>query len=44
MPGEAEYRKRQIAGLLLIAAVILLVSLWRAGLHTVFPPGWWHLW
>ena len=44
MAGEEQYRRRQIGGLLLMALVILLVTLWRAGLHNVFPPGWWHLW
>jgi hypothetical protein len=37
-------RRRQVAGLLLIALMILLASLWRAGLLTVFPRGWWRLW
>jgi hypothetical protein len=37
-------RLRQIRGLLLLAITILLVSLLRAGLRTVFTPGWWRLW
>ncbi|HSY72150.1 MAG TPA: hypothetical protein VK798_07890 [Alloacidobacterium sp.] len=39
-----EYRKRQIFGLLLIAAVILGIALLRAPAHTVFPHAWWHVW
>jgi hypothetical protein len=37
-------RKRQVYGLLLIAAVILAVALLRADLHAVFPHGWWRAW
>jgi hypothetical protein len=37
-------RRRQIRGLLLLAAVILIFSLLRSGLHNVFTPGWWRLW
>jgi hypothetical protein len=37
-------RRRQIRGLLLLAAVILTFSLLRSGLHNVFTPGWWRLW
>jgi hypothetical protein len=37
-------RRRQIRGLLLLAASVLIFSLLRAGLHTVFTPGWWKLW
>jgi hypothetical protein len=37
-------RRRQIRGLLLLAAVVLVFSLLHAGLHTVFTPGWWRLW
>jgi hypothetical protein len=40
---EAE-RRRQIRGLLLLAAVILIFSLLRSGLHNVFTPGWWRVW
>ncbi len=36
--------RRQIAGLLILAAVVLAVCLWRANLHDVFPPGWWRVW
>jgi hypothetical protein len=37
-------RRRQIRGLLLLAAVVLVFSLLHSGLHTVFTPGWWRLW
>jgi hypothetical protein len=38
-------RRRQVRGLLLLALAILIVSLLRVGIHTVFtPPGWWRLW
>jgi hypothetical protein len=39
-----EFRKRQIFGLLLVAAVILVIALLRAPAHSVFPHGWWHVW
>jgi hypothetical protein len=35
------YRRSQVYGLLLIAAVILAVVLYRADPHALFPPGWW---
>lgn len=38
---EALARRRQVWGLLLIAALILGVVLLRAPLHVLFPPGWW---
>lgn len=44
MQFDQELRRRQIAGLLLIAAGIVLVSIYRAGVANVFPRGWWHLW
>jgi hypothetical protein len=37
-------RRRQIRGLLLLAIVILIFSLLRAGIHNIFTPGWWRLW
>jgi hypothetical protein len=37
-------RRRQIRGLLLLAAVILIFSLLRSSLHNVFTPGWWRVW
>lgn len=48
MPGRTpeqprqHERRRQIRGLLLLAAVVLLFSLLRA--DHVFTPGWWRLW
>jgi hypothetical protein len=44
MTAREHLRKRQISGLLLIAAAILLVALLRANLHNVFPRGWWRFW
>jgi hypothetical protein len=37
-------RRRQIRGLLLLAAVVLVFSVMRAGAHRVFTVGWWRLW
>jgi hypothetical protein len=34
-------RQRQIAGLLLLALAVLLVTLARAHRGSLFPPGWW---
>ncbi|MGI8771395.1 MAG: hypothetical protein ACR2JE_08150 [Acidobacteriaceae bacterium] len=36
--------RRQVAGLLILAAVVLAVCLLRANPHDVFPPGWWRVW
>ncbi|WP_256366815.1 hypothetical protein [Acidobacterium sp. S8] len=44
MSNAHAYRKRQIVGLLLIAAVLLGIALLRAPAHTIFPQGWWHVW
>lgn len=44
MSNAHEYRKRQIIGVLLIAAAILGIALLRAPRGTVFPHGWWHVW
>jgi hypothetical protein len=41
---ELDYRRRQAAGLAILAAVILVFSLWRSGLEAVFPQGWWRFW
>ncbi len=35
------YRRSQVYGLLLIAAAILAVTLFRAEPHLLFGPGWW---
>ncbi len=34
-------RRRQAVGLLLIAAILLALILFRAPAHMLFPPGWW---
>lgn len=44
MDARDQLRKRQVYGLLLIAAAILAVALLRANLHDVFPRGWWRIW
>jgi hypothetical protein len=44
MNAREQLRKRQVYGLLLIAAAILAVALLRANLHDVFPRGWWRVW
>lgn len=44
MSSAQEYRKRQIIGLLLIAAAILGIAIFRAPGGTVFPHGWWRIW
>lgn len=36
-----QLHRRQVFGLLLIAAAILLFTLFRADLHGIFPQGWW---
>jgi hypothetical protein len=33
--------RRQIAALAILGLLVLIVSLWRAGLHNVFTAGWW---
>jgi hypothetical protein len=33
-----------VRGLLLLAFAVLIFSLLRAGIHTIFTPGWWRLW
>ena len=37
-------RRRQVRGLLWVAAVVLVGSVLRAGVENVFPRGWWRLW
>lgn len=44
MDAREHLRKRQVYGLLLIAALILAVALLRANLQDVFPRGWWRFW
>jgi hypothetical protein len=44
MNAREQLRKRQVSGLLLIAAIILIIALCRADPHTIFPTGWWRFW
>jgi hypothetical protein len=44
LDARERLKRRQIAGLLIIAAVIALFALLRATPHTVFPAGWWRFW
>jgi len=37
-------RRRQLRGLILLALVVLLFGILRAGVSHVFPAGWWRLW
>jgi hypothetical protein len=39
-----QIRRRQVAGLLILLAIILAASIFHAGLANVFPKGWWHIW
>lgn len=38
---DLQLRKRQIAGLLLLALVVLIVAVARAHIGDLFPRGWW---
>ena len=42
--GEQIERRRQLRGLLMLALIVLVFNLARAGLGRVFPRGWWRLW
>ncbi len=37
----AAERRLQVAGLLALAALLLVLAVLRAGIHNVFLPGWW---
>jgi len=37
-------RSRQLRGLLILAFIVIVFSIVRAGFDRVFPPSWWHLW
>ena len=37
----AAERRLQAAGALLLGFAVLLVIVLRAGIHNIFPPGWW---
>ena len=41
MTPHDHLHRRQISGLLIIAAILLIIALCRADLHALFPPGWW---
>jgi hypothetical protein len=34
-------RRQQAAGILILAALILAFTLFRANWHDLFPTGWW---
>ena len=38
---EDRLRRRQIAGILILAAAILVLAVLRARWHDLFPQGWW---
>ena len=41
---EAVERRSMVRGLVLLAMVVLVASVARAGLDRVFVPGWWRQW
>lgn len=41
---NAAERRLQTFGLLLLAAGILVGTVFYVGIHNVFLPGWWRLW
>ncbi len=41
---EGIERRSLVRGLLVIVAVVLVLSIARAGLYRVFVPGWWRQW
>ncbi len=40
-PQRDLLRRRQVVGILLVAAAILVFALLRANWHDLFPQGWW---
>jgi hypothetical protein len=42
--AEQRERRRQVRGLLLLAALAIVFAILRAGVHRVFTTGWWRLW
>jgi len=40
-PAYDRLRRRQLIGILLVAAAILVAALLRANWHDLFPRGWW---
>lgn len=41
---DAAEHRLQIAGLLLLAAAVLVGTVLHVGIQNVFLPGWWRLW
>ena len=41
---EAAERRSVLRGLVLLAVLVLLLSLWRAGADRAFFTGWWRQW
>ncbi len=37
-------RCRQVRGLIILALIVLVLSMARAGVDRVFPAAWWRLW
>ena len=35
------YRRNQVFGVLLVAAAVLIWTLFQTNPHWIFPPGWW---
>jgi hypothetical protein len=42
--AAVQERRSLTRGLLLLAAIVLVLSMVRAGWGRVFVPGWWHQW
>jgi hypothetical protein len=42
--GEGVERRRQMRGLLILAVLVIVFSIARAGAGRVFPHGWWRVW
>jgi hypothetical protein len=41
---HAREHRSFLRGLLFLGIVVLLISLYRAGIHRAFVPGWWREW
>jgi hypothetical protein len=41
MTAPERLRRRQVIGILLMAAAILAFALFRADWREIFPPAWW---
>jgi hypothetical protein len=41
--AEGRERRSMVRGLIVLAVLVLLLSIARAGLDRVFPNGWWKL-